>query len=99
MAMTIVETRQISGGVDTHLDVHVAAALDPNGGTLGVESFPTTMTGFAELHTWLSGFGTLDRVGVEGSGAYGAGTGRADVVRSRRSVAVALAAASSADGR
>ena len=33
--MTIVETRAITGGVDTHLDVHVAAALDPNGGVLG----------------------------------------------------------------
>ena len=41
--MTIVEsTRPITGGVDTHLDVHVAAALDRNGGVLGVESFPTT---------------------------------------------------------
>jgi hypothetical protein len=39
--MTIVETRPITGGVDTHLDVHVAAALDTNGGVLGVESFPT----------------------------------------------------------
>ena len=87
--MTIVETRQITGGVDTHLDTHVAAAVDGNGGLLGVWSFPTTTAGFCELHTWLSGFGTLDRVGVEGSGAYGAGTGRADVVRSRRSVAVA----------
>ena len=37
--MTIVETRSITGGVDTHLDVHVAAALDGNGGVLGVESF------------------------------------------------------------
>ena len=42
MAMTIVETRAITGGVDTHLDVHVAAALDANGGVLGIESFPTT---------------------------------------------------------
>src|SRR6266487_5073967 len=28
-AMTIVETPAITGGVDTHADVHVAAALDP----------------------------------------------------------------------
>jgi transposase len=74
--MSIVETRLITGGVDTHLDVHVAAALDANGGALGVESFPTTTTGFAELHTWLIGFGALDRVGVEGTGAYGAGLAR-----------------------
>lgn len=45
--MTIVETRPITGGVDTHLDVHVAAALDPNGGLLGTWSFPTTTAGFA----------------------------------------------------
>ena len=74
--MTIVETRPITGGVDTHLDVHVAAALDGNGGVLGVESFPTTTAGFAELHAWLASFGTLDRVGVEGTGAYGAGLAR-----------------------
>jgi transposase len=74
--MTIVETRSITGGVDTHLDVHVAVALDSNGGTLGVESFLTTTAGFAELHAWLSGFGPLGRVGVEGTGAYGAGLAR-----------------------
>ena len=67
--MTIVETRPITGGVDTHLDVHVAAALDANGGLLGVWSFPTTSAGFAELHAWLCSFGTLRRVGVEGTGA------------------------------
>ena len=49
MAMTIVETRQIIGGVDTHLDTHVAAAVDGNGGLLGVWSFPTTTGGFSDL--------------------------------------------------
>ena len=39
--MTIVET-PITGGVDTHADVHVAAALDPLGGLLGVAEFPVT---------------------------------------------------------
>jgi transposase len=34
--MPIVETRAITGGVDTHADVHVAAALDSIGGLLGV---------------------------------------------------------------
>jgi len=46
MAMTIVETtRPITGGVDTHADVHVAAAVDANGGVLGVGSFATTPAG------------------------------------------------------
>jgi hypothetical protein len=33
--------RALTGGVDTHADVHVAAVIDPQGGLLGVESFPT----------------------------------------------------------
>jgi transposase len=77
MAMTIVETtRPITGGVDTHVDVHVAAAVDANGGVLGVESFVTTPVGYAQLHGWLSAFGAVERVGVEGTGAYGAGLAR-----------------------
>src|SRR5437867_12633411 len=77
MAMTIVETtRPVTGGVDTHADVHVAAAVDANGGMLGVESFATTPAGYARLHGWLSSFGAVDRVGVEGTGAYGAGLAR-----------------------
>jgi transposase len=77
MAMTIVDsTRPIAGGVDTHLDNHVAAALDANGGVLGVESFPTTPAGFVALHEWLCGFGPIAQVGVEGTGAYGAGLSR-----------------------
>ena len=75
--MTIVEsTRPVTGGVDTHADVHVAAAVDANGGVLGVESFATTPAGFVELHGWLTAFGAVVRVGVEGTGAYGAGLAR-----------------------
>src|ERR687898_667163 len=72
--MAIVEvTRPVTGGVDTHLDAHVAAVLDGTGGVLGVESFPTTPAGFTELHDWMIRFGDIERVGVEGTGAYGAG--------------------------
>ena len=77
MAVTIVDTsRPITGGVDTHLDVHVAAALDGIGGLLGVESFKTTAAGQRELLGWLRSFGDPVRVGVEGTGSYGAGLGR-----------------------
>ena len=74
--MTIVETRAVTGGVDTHLDVHVAAALDGIGGLLGVESFPTTPAGYAALTTWFRDFGSVQRVGIEGTGSYGAGLAR-----------------------
>jgi transposase len=77
MAMTIVEaTRSITGGVDTHLDVHVAAALDDIGGLLGVESFEASTAGNDKLRAWLASFGSVIRVGVEGTGSYGASLAR-----------------------
>jgi transposase len=77
MAMTIVGlTRPVVGGVDTHLDVHVAAVVDSIGGVLGVESFPVTRAGYAALSSWMAGFGALQRVGIEGTGSYGAGLSR-----------------------
>jgi transposase len=76
MAVTIVETRAVTGGVDTHADVHVAAALDPVGGLLGVGEFPATPAGYARLLDWLGGFGTVCLVGIEGTGSYGAGLSR-----------------------
>jgi transposase len=77
MAMTIVERpRPVVGGVDTHLDVHVAAVVDSAGGVLGVESFPTTPAGYRSMSAWMTGFGRLERVGIEGTGAYGIGLSR-----------------------
>ena len=76
MAVAIVETRAITGGMDTHADVHVAAALDPVGGLLGVREFPVTAAGYAGLLGWLGGFGTVCLVGIEGTGSYGAGLAR-----------------------
>lgn len=75
--MTVADVdHAVTGGVDTHLDVHVAAALDPIGGLFGVESFAATAAGYQALLTWLASFGPIARVGVEGTGAYGAGLAR-----------------------
>ena len=68
--------RRITGGVDTHLDVHVAAALDERGAQLGVQSFAATAAGYRDLLDWLEAFGTLELIGVEGTGSYGAGLTR-----------------------
>jgi hypothetical protein len=80
MTVTIVETRAetraITGGVDTHADVHVAAALDPIGGLPGVREFPATTAGYGRLLDWPGGFGTVALVGIEGTGSYGAGLAR-----------------------
>jgi transposase len=75
--MTIVEAdRAVTGGVDTHADEHVAAALDHIGGLLGTKSFPTTPAGYGRLLAWLQSFGPVGLVGVEGTGSYGAGLTR-----------------------
>jgi len=66
----------VTGGVDTHVDFHVAAALDHIGGLLGVETFPVSDAGYASLLAWLGGFGPVVKVGVEGTGSYGAGLSR-----------------------
>ncbi len=68
--------RSITGGVDPHLDVHVAAALDERGTLLGVESFETSTRGYRKLLAWLASFGHLELVGIEGTGSYGAGLTR-----------------------
>jgi len=70
------EAQVVIGGVDTHKDVHVAAAIDERGKVLDTASFEVTARGYRELLTWLRSFGELAKVGVEGTGAYGAGLAR-----------------------
>jgi len=73
--MTDAPTR-ITAGADTHRDVHMVAALDHRGAELGVRPFSTDTAGYQEMLSWLEGLGQLERVGVEGTGTYGAGLTR-----------------------
>ena len=68
--------RMIVGGVDTHADSHVAAAVDANGGVVGIESFPADESGFEALLGWLVLHGEIQVVGVEGTGSWGVGLAR-----------------------
>jgi transposase len=63
-------------GVDTHLDFHVAVAVDRLGRRLGELVVPTTVGGYGELVSWAEGFGLVACAGVEGTGSYGAGLAR-----------------------
>jgi transposase len=74
--MAAMTMTRVTGGVDTHLDVHVAAALDEIGGLLGSASFRADAAGYRQLLGWLRGFGDVLKVGVEGTGSYGAGLSR-----------------------
>jgi transposase len=67
---------EVVGGVDTHQDTHTAAVIDLVGRVLGTCQFPATAAGYTALLAWMHGHGRLRRVGVEGTGAYGAGLAR-----------------------
>jgi len=67
------QERLVVGGVDTHRDFHVAAALDSQGRVLATATFPARREGYRQLGDWLSSFGRVEELGIEGTGAYGAG--------------------------
>ena len=70
------ESRPVTGGVDTHKDIHVAAVLDSLGRLLGTASFPATRHGYRRMLRWLQSHGELGAVGIEGCGSWGAGVAR-----------------------
>ncbi len=64
-------------GVDTHLDFHVAVAVDHLlGRRLGELSVPTTAKGYERLLCWAEDLGPVRCTGVEGTSSYGAGLAR-----------------------
>jgi transposase len=68
--------RQVIGGVDTHGKTHHAAVIDRTGRVLGDQEFRATAAGYDQLLAWLTSFGRISEVGVEGTGSYGAGLTR-----------------------
>ena len=54
----------------------MAAALDQLGRVQGTAAFPTTVAGYRQLLAWLRQHGQLAKVGVEGTGSYGAALAR-----------------------
>src|SRR5712691_8692694 len=71
------DQRLVVAGVDAHTDEHHVAVVDTQGRSLGAAAFPTTAVGYAQLISWLGRHGTIERVGVESTGAYAAGLVRA----------------------
>lgn len=73
----MITATRIVGGVDTHAATHHAAALDMTGQLLDTRSFPASAAGYQALICWMVSYGYVERVGVEGTGTYGAGLTRA----------------------
>ncbi len=68
---------RVTGGVDTHGDIHAAAVLDSaTGRLLGSDVFTANPAGYASLVAWMASFGAIDVIGVECTGSWGAGLTR-----------------------
>jgi transposase len=76
MATVAVEDMEVTVGVDTHKELHVAAAFDALGRLLGTREFETSAAGYRALEAWARGFGRVRRAGVEGTSSWGAGLAR-----------------------
>ena len=73
MSMFAEQALPVTGGVDIHADVHVAAVVDQVGRVLGTRAFPADAAGYRAARAWMRAHGELVKVGVEGTGSYGAG--------------------------
>ncbi|MET9031196.1 IS110 family transposase [Nocardia sp. NPDC004168] len=61
----------IYAGVDTHADTHHVAIVNEHGKKVADREFPTTSAGYAAIERWVTSFGHLARIGIEGTGSYG----------------------------
>ena len=59
----------VTGGVDTHVDVHVAAVVDQVGQVLGSQAFAASAADYRAALAWMSSRGELAKVGWEGPAA------------------------------
>ena len=73
MAVMEGSRHRVVGGVDTHKDLHVAAIVDEQDRVLGTQCFATTRQGYRQMLTWMRSFGSVQRIGIESTGSYGAG--------------------------
>jgi transposase len=63
-------------GVDTHKDVHAAAAISGAGVHLATTTIPASSKGYGALEAWAKSMGAIQAFGIEGTGSYGAGLSR-----------------------
>lgn len=72
MSDSEMDTGRIVVGIDTHADAHHIAVLSEYGRPLADREFPTTALGYQEAIGFMTDFGDVLQVGMEGTGTYGA---------------------------
>jgi transposase len=63
-------------GVDTHKSTHAAVAIGALGARVGSLSIPANGRGYQALLDWARSLGSIQAIGIEGTGSYGAGLSR-----------------------
>ena len=66
------EERKVIAGIDTHSDTHHVAVISRTGSHLADREFLAVGSGYRKILEFITGFGTVIAVGVEGTGSYGA---------------------------
>ncbi|MGI4807435.1 MAG: IS110 family transposase [Janthinobacterium lividum] len=63
-------------GVDTHKEVHAAAAISGVGAHLATTTVLASSKGYSAPEAWAKSMGAVQAFGIEGTGSYGAGLSR-----------------------
>ena len=63
---------KVIAGIDTHADTHHVAVITEAGVHVGDKEFLAVGSGYRKIIEFISGFGRIIAVGVEGTGSYGA---------------------------
>lgn len=66
------ERINIIAGIDTHSDTHHVAVINDHGKPLADEQFLAVGSGYRKIIDFITSYGTVTAVGVEGTGSYGA---------------------------
>ncbi|WP_280255420.1 IS110 family transposase [Nocardia wallacei] len=62
----------VYAGVDTHAETHHVAVVNEHGKKIDDREFPTTAAGYTAIEQWITSFGRVAQIGIEGTGSYGA---------------------------
>ncbi|MHA7221209.1 IS110 family transposase [Arthrobacter sp. RHLT1-20] len=63
---------KVIAGVDTHADTHHVAMINEHGKHLADKKFLATGSGYRAITDYITRYGPVIAVGVEGTGSYGA---------------------------
>ncbi|MET4133855.1 transposase [Pseudarthrobacter sp. PvP090] len=66
------ETTNIIAGIDTQADTHHVAIINEHGKPLADREFLAVGSGYRKIVDFVTSYGTVTALGVEGTGSYGA---------------------------